>query len=154
VLALGDALKRLREQVADDQAIQRCLASHLLHWLRISGDELVFNTEGSAREARLLIVDDELPIAEVAGRAGVTVSPRQLVLDTAPPEASAALIACPPGEIAGPWLEQDRWRLMAVTVKESPSVQHQEMRERATAELLREVLDRALAGRVAWLQPL
>ena len=154
LLALGEALEHLREQVADDQAIQRCLASHLLHWLRIAGDELVFNTEGSAREARLLIVEDDLPIAEVAGRAGVIVTPRQLVLDSAPAEASTALVACPPGEMAGPWLEDERWRLMAVTVKEPPSAEHEEMRERATAELLRDVLDRTLAGRISWPQAL
>jgi hypothetical protein len=154
LLALGEALERLRERVADDEAIQRCLSSHLLDWLQIGGDELVFDTEGSAREARLLIVDDALPIAEVAGRARVTVTPRQLVLDGAPAEASAALVACPPGEIAGPWLEEERWRLLAVAVKEPPSPQDEMMRERATAELLRDVLDRTLAGRVAWLQAL
>jgi len=154
LLSLGEALERLRERVADDEAIQRCLSSHLLDWLRIGGDELIFSTEGSAREARLLIVDDELPLADVAGRAGVTVTPRQLVLDSAPAEASAALVACPPGEIAGPWLEEERWRLLAVAVKEPPSVHDEVMRERATAELLRDVLDRTLAGRVGWLQAL
>jgi hypothetical protein len=154
LLALGEALERFREQVADDEAIQRCLSSHLLHWLRIGGDELVFSTEGSAREARLLIVDDELPIAEVAGRARVSVTPRQIVLDSAPAETSAALVACPPGEIAGPWFEEERWRLLAVAVKEPPSVRDEAMRERAIAELLRDALDRALAGRVGWLQAL
>jgi hypothetical protein len=154
LLGLGDALARLREQVADGPAVARCMASHQLDWLQIDGDELVLDSEGAAREARLLHVDDGLSLAEIAERAGVAVNPRRLVLDRAPAEATATLIATAAGELAGPWSETDRWSVMLVDAKEPPSAQVPELRDRAVRELLRDSLDRTLAGRLVWEQAL
>jgi hypothetical protein len=154
LLALCDALEQLQTQVADEQAIERCLASHLLDWLQIGGEEFALDTEGAALEARMLIVEDGMPLVEVAERAGVAAAHRHLVLDGVTAEANSALVATAPGEVAGPWLEAEQWRVVLVTAKEPPSPQEPVMRERAIQELMRDALDRTLAGRVIWPQAL
>jgi len=151
---LEASLQRLREQVADRSALDRCLRSHKLDWLQINGEEIILDTEGAAREARMLVVADSLPLSEAAERARAQIRVRRIVLDKAPGEASTALVAAAPGELAGPWLERQRWRLIRVTSKVPPSVEEPETRERAVEELTRDVLDRTLAGRVEWPQPL
>jgi hypothetical protein len=150
LLELEDALAALRTEVADEQAISRCMASHLLDWLQIEGHELAFESESAAREARLLYLDDGLSLGEVAELAGTALHERRLVLDHVPAEATAALVAAAPGELAGPWPEADRWRIFLVSAKERPSVQVPELRERAAREVLRDILDRTLAGNTTW----
>jgi hypothetical protein len=151
---LSGALNELHEQVADERRLERCLASHMLDWLQIEGEELALATEGAAREARMLMIEDGLAAAEVAERAHTEFHDRRVLLDAAPAEANVALVGTPPGEIAGPWYERDRWRLMLVSRKSPPSIEDSAIRERATRELMREVLDQTLAGRIGWRQPL
>jgi hypothetical protein len=150
VLRLDETLGQLTEHTADAAAVDRCLKSHLLDWLQVGGDELAFATEGAAREARLLITDDGLPLQDVATRARVSISPRLLTLDEAPADARAAIIAAAPGELAGPWHEEVRWRMLRVDRKEPPSASAPQLRARATEEIIRDVLDRTLAGRLRW----
>jgi hypothetical protein len=154
VLTLDAAQDRLRAQVADERAIARCLASHVLEWLQIGGEELIVSSEGAAREVRMLLVEDGLGPAEAAERAHADISERRLTVDRAPADAGDVLVAAAPGEVAGPWLEGDRWRVMLIRHKSPPSADHPELRERAAQELLRDALDRALAGRVGWPMPL
>ena len=151
---LSGALNELRDQVADEQHVADWLASHVLDWLQIEGEEMALATEGAAREARLLLVEDGLALADTAERARTEVHHRRVTLGIAPAEATAALIGTSAGEVAGPWHESDHWRLMLVRRKSPPSADDPVIRERATRELMREVLDRTLAGRIGWPQPL
>lgn len=145
---IAGSLEQLRAEVADEAAVGRCLAGHQLDWLQVSGEELAVASEGAAREARLLVIDDGLLLADVAERARMEIRTRRITLDRAAPEASALIAAAAPGEVAGPWLEDDCWRLMLVASKSSPSARVPAIRERASQELVREVLDRTLAGRL------
>jgi hypothetical protein len=154
VQVLEACLQRVRAQVADKPALDRCLISHKLDWLQITGEELVLDTEGAAREARMLVVVDGLPLTEAAERARAPIRPRRIMLDSAPEEAGTALVAAASGELAGPWLEKQSWRLMRVTSKVPPSADEPETRERVVGELMRDLLDRTLAGRVEWPQAL
>ena len=150
LLTLDAARTRLREQVAGDRALARCLASHVLDWLQVGGRELTVGSEGAAREARMLLTEDGLAPADAAERAHADIRERRLTLDRAPAAAGELLVAAAPGEVVGPWLEGDRWRVMLVTDKSPPALDHPELRERAARELLRDALDRTLAGRVTW----
>ena len=148
------ALEDLREEVADEEAISRCVASHPLDWLQVAGRELKFENEGAAREARLLIVDDDLSLGEVAERVETSIHSRRMMLGAVSVDAAAALVACIPGEVAGPWREADGWRLLLVDSKRRPSAGDPELRQLAKQELLRGVLDQTLAGRASWPQAL
>lgn len=147
---LDACLDRLRERMIDQEALSRCLLSHKLDWLAINGDEVILETEGAAREARMLVLGDGLPLTEAVERAGARIQPRRIVLDSAPAEASTELVAAVPGDLAGPWLESQRWRLMQVTAKIPPGLDQPDLRERASEELIRDLLDRTMAGCVDW----
>ena len=151
---LTGALNELREQVADERRLERCLASHKLDWLQIEGEELALATEGAALEARMLMVEDGLAPAGAAELAHTEINHRRVILGAVPAEANMALVGTSAGEVAGPWYESGHWRLMLVHSKSQPSVEDPAIRERATRELMREVLDRTLAGRITWRQPL
>jgi hypothetical protein len=151
---LTGALNELRDQVADERRLERCLASHMLDWLQIEGEEMALATEGAAHEARMLTVEDGMELRDTAERAHTDIHHRRVTLDAAPAEANVALVRTSVGEVAGPWYESGHWRLMLVRRKSPPSVEDPAIRERATGELMREVLDRTLAGRISWRQPL
>ena len=143
------ALWQLRSSVADGETISRTLADHRLDWLGLSGQEMTFASEGAAREARLLIDEDGVGIAEVAKRAGTEVRERVIYLEGAQESARGQLAAAVVGEVVGPWLEGDAWRLFVVTAKHVPSLSDPVLRDRATQEVLDDVIRRRGAGRVS-----
>lgn len=147
LVALDGALSQLREEVAETEALEQCLASHRLDWLRLSGEELALTELGAAREARLLVREDGLTLTDVALRAGVPVHPRTVYLDDVPTDASAAFAAAAPGEVVGPWHQDERWRVLVLMEKKGPTLDDATLTQRATDELLAAVLQRHRAGR-------
>jgi hypothetical protein len=147
LVALDEALSQLRRELAQPDAIARCLAGHRFDWLRLRGEELAVALPGAAREARMLVHDDGLPLREVAGRAGVAVRARSLYLEDAPADVAAALAAALPGEVVGPWHEGARWRVLVLIEKTPPSADDDALLERAVDELLLDALEAHRAGR-------
>lgn len=145
--ALDDALEQLRDEVASPQAIEHCMAAHRLDWLRLRGEELALAELGAAREARLLVREDGLSLAEVAERAGAAPRARTVYLQDVPADATAAFAAAAPGEVVGPWLQDERWRVLVLADKTPPTGADAELARRAAAELLEGVLERHRAGR-------
>jgi hypothetical protein len=145
--AYEDARAVVREQVAEPVSLRRRLADHGLEWLRIEGWRLSFAGEDAAREARALIRDDGLgadQVGTIAGTAAVAVS---FYLDQVPDQVAVSLAATAPGEVAVPWLADEEWHVLVVGTKTAPSVEDPVLRERATDELLADVLRRQAAGR-------
>lgn len=147
LVALDDALWQLREEIASPEAIDRCLAGHRLDWLQLRGEELALAELGAAREARLLVAEDGLTLAEVAERAGTVTRERSVYLEEVPEDATAAFAAAAPGEVIGPWLQEARWRVLVLREKVPPSAEDTVLTQRATDELLRGILERHRAGR-------
>lgn len=154
LLALEDSLARLREMVTDPATLARQIKSHALEWLELRGDELRFEREGAAREARLLIaVDGETP-DQVAQRAEAAVLDRRLLVDQAPPQLAVSFAACAEGEVIGPWEQDGCWHVMRLRNKVLPSADNEALRTRAIDELLAERLERHAAGRTTRLAEL
>ncbi len=145
--AYEDALATLREQVAEPDSLRRRLADHGLDWLRLEGLRMRFAEEGAAREARALISHDGRGVQEVSAIAGTVASADALYLDEVPEHVAAVLAATAPGEISAPWLQDEQWNVLVVSAKRSPSTEDPLLRERATDELLADVLRRQAAGR-------
>jgi hypothetical protein len=146
--AYEDARAQLREQVADPVALRRRLADHGLDWLRLEGWRLRFSTEDAAREARALVADDGLGVEEVSAVAGTAAVAESLYLDEVPEAVAGILAATAPGEVASPWLQDEQWNVLLIGAKTAPSPDDLVLRERATDELLADVLRRQAAGRV------
>jgi hypothetical protein len=146
--AYEDALAALREQVAGEpDSLRRRLDDHGLDWLRLEGLRLRFAGEGAAREARALIGHDGLSVQEVSAIAGTVASAEALYLDEVPEHVAAVLAATAPGEVSAPWPQDEQWNVLVVSAKRSPSTEDPLLRERATDELLADVLRRQAAGR-------
>jgi hypothetical protein len=145
--AYDDARAALREQVAEPVALRRRLADHGLDWLHLEGWRLRFATEDAAREARALIRDDGFGLEEVGAIAGTAAAAASLYLDEVPEPIAAVLAAAAPGEVAAPWLQDEQWNVLVVGAKTVPSTEDPVLRERATDELLADVLRRQAAGR-------
>jgi hypothetical protein len=145
--AYEDARGALREQVAEPLALRRRLADHGLDWLRLEGVRLRFPAEGAAREARALISEDGLDVEQVCAIAGTVAAADSLYLDEVPEQVAGALAATAPGEISAPWLQEAQWNVLVVSAKTTPSSEDPVLRERASEELLADVLRRQAAGR-------
>jgi hypothetical protein len=144
---LEDALAETRRRLASPEAVTRVLSEHRLDWLRLSGRELCLAQEGAAREARLLIRDDGLTLEEVAARAEATVQALDIYLEDVPQTASAMFLAGAAGEVLGPWQAQERWHVLVLERKASPSITDPILHERASEEILTDALKRHGAGR-------
>ncbi len=147
LVALDAALDQLRRTVATPEAIRQCMVAHRLDWLRLSGGELGLAELGAAREARMLVREDGLSLAEVAERAGAAVCTRAVYLEDVPADATAAFAAAAPGEVVGPWEEDGGWRVLVLAEKTPPAPADENLVQRATEELLAGILERHRAGR-------
>jgi hypothetical protein len=148
LLALEEALERLRRDLAEPSALARRMRQHALDWTELAGDELRFTREGAAREARLQITADGESVVAVAERAGVSVLDRRLLVGEAPPATGVSFAAAAVGEVVGPWEEEGQWHVMRLRAKVPPSPEDPSLRERAIGELLAERIARYAAGRV------
>jgi hypothetical protein len=154
LIALDDALERLRGEVATPEAIAARMRQHALEWTQLVGEELRFTREGAAREARLQITDDGDTAQVVAQRAQVSALDRRLLVGEAPAAVGVSLAAAALGEVVGPWEEDGQWHVMKVRAKVPPSADDRSLSERASDELLRERIARHAAGRTTRHAPL
>jgi hypothetical protein len=142
-----DARALLRTQVSEPGALRRRLDDHGLDWLRLDGWRLRFAAEDAAREARALITDDGLGVDQVSAVSGVVATAESLYLDQVPKPLAGVLAAAAQGEVVAPWLADDEWNVLVVSAKTAPSPEDRVLCERATDELLADVLRRQAAGR-------
>ena len=114
----------------------------------MDGQELSFYEEDPAREARLLLTEDRVAVADVAKRAGIVAHPCSLYLEEVGEKEMATFAAATPGEVVGPWLSGERWHLLHLTARRRPSLEDPILLGRASAEALDELIKHRAAGRV------
>jgi hypothetical protein len=142
------ALRWLEGSLAQEGALERRLADHGLDWVRLDGQELSFYDEDAAREARLLLTEDRVAVAEVEKRAGIVAHSYSLYLEEVDEDEMASFAAAAPGEVIGPWRSGERWRVLQLTERRRPSLEDPILLGRATVEALAELINRRAAGRV------
>jgi hypothetical protein len=148
LISLRGALERLRLEVGSPDALRRKLSEHGLDWLELSGPQLTFASEGAAREARLLFIEDRLSADAVAQRAGVPVITHSVYVSEFPHGIGVSFAGRVEGEVLGPWQDDQRWHVMRLDAKVAPSPENGELRAQAIEELLGELIERGAAGRV------
>jgi hypothetical protein len=149
VAALLTAERAFRERVLTPERIERCLGSHRLYWQRLVWQEAEFATEGAAREAAMWVGEEALGLADVATMARAATLEREAYC-TDVPELSVLLMGALPGELVGPVSSDGRWRLVCLRERIAPDADDARLHDRAGAELMRDALDRHLAGRVSF----
>jgi hypothetical protein len=149
IASLGAAERQFSDRIATPEGIERCLAEHRLDWQRFVWQEVVFASEGAAREAALWVREEGLTLAEAAGMAHARESVREAYCSEAA-ELSGLLMAASPGELLGPLGGDGSWRLACLHERTPPAVEDPVLRARAAGELVENAIERHLAGRVSW----
>jgi hypothetical protein len=149
VLELDDAWKCLTEAVAQEPAIERCVASHHLDWQRVEWAEATFVREDVAAEAALWVREDGAALASVAAQAN-GICGEVAAYGYEQPELASLLVGAHAGELIGPMATEDGWRLVQLRARTAPDATDPPLRARAIAELLEDALAPHLSGRVEW----
>jgi hypothetical protein len=144
------AHRRLMEDVATRQAIEREVAARTLDWIRISAVSGEFPDEDTAREAAMCVRHDGQDLAAAAARAGVDAWPWTVFMEDAADTWRPALVGARVGDLVGPIRDSGGFALLLVTAKVLPEPADPEVHERATANLLTRAVDRAVNDRVVW----
>ena len=119
-------------------------------WVRLSYTALEFPVAAMASEAALLVREDGLSAAEVAGRAGVPIEERELFLEDVEPGLSESLLSAPAGALVGPLRVGDGFALLLVKEKAAPTLADPAIQERLQEEVPRRALEREVRNRVRW----
>ena len=150
VARLEHAREGLLAAVAGAEDIERCLAGHVLDWLRFETAELEVASEDAAREALLCVRVDGLTLAEVGVEVGHKLARRARTFAETDDVLSSQLAAAQPGDLVGPVAVEGSFVIAQLLAKTRPSADDPAMVERARAELFAAAVSRHTAGRVTW----
>ena len=149
VARLLAAERAFADTVVTRERIAGCLAEHRLDWQRVVWEEVTFAGEGAAREAALWVREEGMALADVADLAHAAAETRVAYCADVP-ELSGLLVAAAPGDLAGPLAAEEGWRLLRLRERTAPGLEDPALAERARDILVRDAIDRHLAGRVRW----
>ena len=152
--ALDDAFDTFSRGAATDESIAREIETNRLEWLRFDYETADFGDEDAAREGALCVRNDGDSLATVATRAGVALEQRLDWLEEAESELVSQFLAARPGDLVGPVVVEERFRLAVLRDKRPPLPDDESVRLRAAAAVVERAVARAVSDRVTWLEPL
>ena len=147
---MEEALTAFTRDALTPAAAAKTLEVRGADWVRLALTTLVFGERGMASEAALCVRDDGLSLPEVAGRAGVDVSEREVFIEEVDEDLSKSLLSAPPGELVGPLPVANGFLLVRVNEKVAPTLEDPLIKERLQEEVPRRALERELRDRVRW----
>jgi hypothetical protein len=119
-------------------------------WVRLSLSSLELTHEGMAREAALLVREDGLSLAEVAGRSGATLVERDALVEDLEPGLATMALSAPEGELVGPLPAEDGFVLLCINKKVTPTLEDPLVQELLRLEVPARALEREVRNRVRW----
>jgi len=148
LLPLKAGYERFCATAVSEQSVVARIDDRRLEWTVVKGRELSFALEGAALETRLRVVHDGDTLAGVAEEVGVELVRRELEVGSAPKELGGVLLAARSGDLVGPWLEGEHWRVLELDTRLAPEASVDDRAwTRARGELLVELIERFAAGR-------
>jgi hypothetical protein len=144
----------LSAEAEDDRHVSRVLRQRELDWTTFELEELALDSEQAAREALLCSRDDGLEIGELEARTAARRVRRQARASSLPPTVAAGLFSAKAaGGPLGPFAAGPEWRVVWLRSSQRPTEADPAWRREAAQQVLRERLDRELAGRLHWTGP-
>lgn len=147
---LRERAVRFRRAAMTPDTVAREVSSNQMDWIRIDCQAIGFPDEGQAREAALLLREDELDIAEVAAEADVPLEDAVFYLDQLDPGQHSRFLGATVGDVIGPVLQDDVFTVYQVVAKVMPTVEDPEIVRRAEEGLLGRLLASEVNKRVRW----
>lgn len=144
---------RFATEVATPERLEARIASRYLEWLRLNCDVAVFPDADTAAEARLCVRDDGWSLAEAAHAGSAARQRRSLLVEEVDDDARHHFVRARDGDLLGPlWLAGEP-TLVEVHHKHPPGLDDDELRSRASRELVATAAAREVDDRVVWLHP-
>ena len=147
------AVERLRAEAVSPAAVEREVAAHWLEWTLVDCRCVTATDEDVARELALCVREDALALAQVAADAALHVEERSWYLAD-PQPLGERLLGAQPGELLGPAPVEGGLLLCLVVARAVPNAADPRTAERATRHIARRALEREVAGRVRWHEPM
>jgi hypothetical protein len=138
------------QAVLTPESAAKALELRSSDWVRLSYTALEFPQAAMASEAALLVREDGLTPADVAGRAGVALQEREAFLEDVEPGLSESLLSAPTGDLVGPLPVENGFVLLCVSEKVAPKLADPVIQERLQEEVPRRALEREVRNRVQW----
>lgn len=148
------ALADLADACGEHAAIARRVEEHAVDWVEFVYDDLRLPNRSAANEAAMCGRDDGMSPEEVAARSGRELEHCMLRRDQIPTGIAAMLTGAVPGDVLGPFDEDDGVHVVWLHERRAPSADDPRTREVAIEEMLSERLDRAAAGKALVVGPL
>lgn len=130
-----------------EREIARRLADHKLEWTQVSWQHAGFATPGAAREAAFMVDVDGRPLDDPVALAAASLENQAAELGAVDSDLGRRLLAGASEQLVGPWEQDGKWHLVQVTDRQEPSLHDEDLRARAHAELMTELLAQYRAGR-------
>lgn len=137
-------------EAVDEPAKAREVETHRLEWLRLAYEAVVTADEGAALEAVLCVRTDGETLGAVADRAGLDLLVDDSWLEELDPALGTRLLAAAPGELVGPVRVDGGYEVARVISKVTPSLEDEDVHERAREAAVARAVSRVVADRVVW----
>jgi hypothetical protein len=151
--ALEERFDRFADDVASPPRLRALLEARYLDWLRLEAETAVFEDRDTAAEALLCVRDDGWSLSEAAraGRAGLR--HHHLLVEEVEADTRHHFVRARDGDLLGPLPLGGQPALVRVLRKNPPSLDDDELRLKATRELVGTAAAREVDDRVEWLHP-
>ena len=151
--ALEEHYDGFAADVASPRRLQALLDSRYLDWLRLDAETAVFEDRDTAAEALLCVRDDGWSLSEAAHAGRARLRRHRLLVEDVDADARPHLVRARDGDLLGPLPLGGQPALVRVLRKDAPSLEDDELRLKATRELVGTAAAREVADRVEWLHP-
>jgi hypothetical protein len=151
--ALEEHYDRFADDVASPTRLRALLDTRYLDWLRLDAETAVFEDRDTAAEALLCVRDDGWSLSEAAHAGHARLRRQRLLVEDADPDSRPHFVRARDGDLLGPLPLGGQPALVRVLRKDAPSLEDDELRLKATRELVGTAATREVDDRVAWLHP-
>ena len=151
--ALEVLFDRFVDEVATRERLEALLAARYLDWLRLEAASAVFADHDTAAEALLCIRDDGWSLSEATQAGRGRLRRHRLLVEETDPETRHHFVRARDGDLLGPLPLGGEPTLIHVLRKDTPGLDDDELRLKASRQLVATAAAREVDDRVEWLQP-
>ncbi len=150
MLRLESCFAKYPKRSVTAPAVRAQIDTHRVEWIRVDWQYLDLASEPIACEAALCVREDGASLAQVAATARVSLRQETVLLEDVDSAARAALLAARPGDLLGPLVVADRFRVAHLVAKGLPTEEDARVRQRAQEQLVADLVKRERTKRVRW----
>lgn len=148
ILDIDDAYRAASERLVGEEGLQHVIEGHRLDWVVVDMDTITFADEEAAREAILCVKEDGLSMQDVGALSHHPVTRDRRFLEDMPAEHRDHLLSVELGRLIGPLPIDGRFQVAAVLARTTPTLDDEQVGQRARAALLEQAGRRAARDHV------